>query len=409
MPSLRAHSAVSPAALLIRAGRVHVAFPGPVYSPGAVLIRDGRIVWAGPDDDRPPQTAPRSITIAEIPDAVILPGFIDAHVHLAFDAAGTPAESVSDATPAQVLERMRAGARELLAAGVTTARDLGSPACPGELTRSGGGASLGMVLRAELAAGASPGPRLLASGAPLTPPGGHLHFLGCAVGDAQAARRAVHAQAAAGADWIKLVLSGGETTPGSRLRDPGLSRAQLRAAVRAARHGGLPVAVHAHTVAAARAAIRAGADTIEHCTLLGARAGYAASIPRRGSARRRLVVSPTANSRWLTAPPGQRRGRSRRLAALLRAGAELIAGTDAGIPGVFPGAYADGLIALVRHGVPPETVLRAATTGAAQALRLFDRGALLPGYAADLIALAADPLDDIGAVTQVTGVWQGRH
>ena len=155
-----------------------------------------------------------------------------------------------------------------------------------------------MVLRAELAAGASPGPRLLASGAPLIPPGGHLHFLGCAVGDAQAARRAVHAQAAAGADWIKLVLSGGETTPGSRLRYPGLSRAQLRAAVRAARHGGLPVAVHAHTVARRprRHPGRGGHHRALHAA--GRPCGYVAPIPRRGSARRRLSFSD-GESRWL--------------------------------------------------------------------------------------------------------------
>ena len=111
MPSLRADSAVSPAALLIRAGRVHVAFPP--CTPRARCSSETAVSCGPARDDRPPQTAPRSITIAEMPDAVILPGFIDAHVHLAFDAAGTPAESVSDATPAQVLERMRAGAREL--------------------------------------------------------------------------------------------------------------------------------------------------------------------------------------------------------------------------------------------------------------------------------------------------------
>jgi imidazolonepropionase-like amidohydrolase len=386
--------------LLIRARRVYIAFPGPVHSPGAVLVDGGRIIWSGPAETRA-GTPVSDAMVVDLPEAVLLPGFIDAHVHLAFDAASTPAQSV-DGVPADViLDRMRAGARSLLAAGVTTARDLGSPA------------SLGVLLREELASaapGTPAGSRLLASGPPLTLPGGHLHFLGGGVRDAEAARSAVQRQAAAGVDWVKLVLSGGETTAGSRLRDAELSRGQLRVAVQAARRHGLPVAVHAHTVHAARAALRAGVDTIEHCTLLGARAGYGAALHRRGHRRpgsRPFAVSPTASSRWLAASPEQQRRRRERLAALLRAGAELIAGTDAGIPGVPPGAYADGLIALARHGVPPEAVLRAATTGAARALRLGDRGALLPGYLADLVALAADPLDDIGAVGQVVMVLGG--
>jgi imidazolonepropionase-like amidohydrolase len=99
----------------------------------------------------------------------------------------------------------------------------------------------------------------------------------------------------------------------------------------------------------------------------------------------------------------------------MNGGAELIAGTDAGIPGVPHGAYADGLIALAFHGVPPDAVMRAATTGAARALGLDDArggggaapvGALLPGYTADIVVLEDDPLRDIEAVAQVTAVFR---
>lgn len=361
---------------LVRARRVYCAFPGDVYSPGAVLIEASRVAWCGPADE-----APEAPAVLDLGDSVVLPGFIDAHVHLAFDPGSSPLESaVCD--HAAVLDRIRAGAAALLAAGVTTARDLGSPA------------GLGAAPHSD---------RLLVSGPPLTTPGGHLHYLGGAVSGAAAARLAVRDQAKAGADWVKLVLSGGEVTPGSRLRDPGLSRAQLRAAAREASRQGLPVAVHAHTVQAARAAIRAGARTIEHCTLLGARSGYASALPR-GASRRQLFVTPTANTRWLAGTPAQRKTRARRLAALRKAGVELIAGTDAGIPGVHPGNYADGLVALAQHGVPPAAVLRAATTGAAAALRLPDRGALLPGYTADLVVLAGDPLADIEAVRHVQAI-----
>jgi imidazolonepropionase-like amidohydrolase len=255
---------------------------------------------------------------------------------------------------------------------VTTARDLGAPTEP--------------ALTARAALDREGGLRLLVAGAPVTGTGAHLHFFGGAVATAAEAVELVRGQVGAGVDWVKLVLSGGEITPGSDPRAPALPDAAARAAVATARALGRPVAVHAHTAAAARLAVELAVETVEHCTLLDAGPAEVIAPP---------AVCPTANARWLAGSPTDLRQRGRRLDTLRAAGSTLIAGTDAGIPGVDFDAYADGLLGLHRAGLDPETVLVAATSAAARALGLPDRGALEPGMAGDLVALDSDPLEEV--------------
>lgn len=368
-------------AVAVRARRIRAAVPGPAYDDAVVVIADGRVRAIGPASAVP---VGGDMDVLDLGDAVIVPGLIDAHVHLALEPTGPAPAAVLGVPDADITARMISNAHTLLAAGITTARDLGAPLAPALATRT-----------ALAAAGRL---RLLVAGAPITGVEAHLHFFGGAVATAADAAELVWRQVAAGVDWIKLVLSGGEITPGSHPRAPALSEPAARSAVTAAHDLGRPVAVHAHTAAAARLAVELGVETVEHCTLLDAGAGQTIAP---------AVVCPTANARWLDATADELQPRAARLADLRRGGSRLIAGTDAGIPGVGFDAYADGLLALHRAGLTPEQVLAGATSEAASALGLTDRGALEPGRLGDLVACADDPLENLGTLRHPQAVLVG--
>jgi imidazolonepropionase-like amidohydrolase len=154
-----------------------------------------------------------------------------------------------------LLTGMATRARSLLQPGVTTTRDLGD---------LGG---LAARLRDEINAARQYGPRILASTVPLTIPGGHCHFLGGEVDGEDEIRAMVRRNACRGADWMKLMASGGQFTPtGPAMWESQFSPAELCAAVDEAHRLGLPVAAHAHGTDGIAAAVAAGVDTIEHCT-----------------------------------------------------------------------------------------------------------------------------------------------
>jgi imidazolonepropionase-like amidohydrolase len=128
---------------------------------------------------------------------------------------------------------------------------------------------LAVAFREAINAGELVEPRILAATAPLTPPGGHCWFLGGEVAGAEQFRQRIHHNAAAGADVIKVMVSGGSMTPGgAQMWQPQFSTTELRSVVEEAHRLGLPVAAHAHGTSSIRICVDAGVDTIEHCTWL---------------------------------------------------------------------------------------------------------------------------------------------
>jgi len=363
----------------------------PLSSP--LRVREGRIAALGPGALEGAEQARR----IALPGRVIVPGLIDAHVHLELDPGlRTPAEQLATPEPDRRLA-MAERAQAMLFAGITTARDCG------------GGGHREHALRARIDAGGQRGPRLLCCGQPLTSPGGHCGFWGGEVDGPDEIEAMVARQVAAGSDWIKLMATGGVFTPGSRARDSQFEPAAMRAVVEAAARRGRSVAAHCHGTPGIASALRAGVRTIEHASFAGEK-GFGSDLDEalmREMAEREVWVSPTVNAGWgrrIEDERGEPTDFFSRLSGSLRAqraaGIRFIASTDAGIPGVAHPDLLAGLQAFARFAdLSPVEVLRTATSESADALGIADRtGRLAAGLSADFLVLEADPLVDLEAL-----------
>jgi imidazolonepropionase-like amidohydrolase len=377
---------------LISARSVLVGPVGQVIPDGAVLIEGTRIVATGPREHLVDRYR-GGLHEIRFPDATILPGLINCHVHLAFDASDQPTAQVQSQTDPVALAFMMANhARQLLDVGVTTARDLGD--------RDG----IAPRVRDAIASGLIPGPRLLCATAPITPSGGHCWYLGGEVLPTEDdIRRQVRANAAAGADLIKVMASGGQSTPGGAgMSDSQFTTEQLTALVDEAHRLGLPVAAHAHGLDSIESAIAAGVDTIEHCTFLAGPGRFEPSERLAMQiAAKNIAVCSGSSGNWRAL--AQRIGQDKAFAMVGRTkwlaerGVRIVPGTDAGLS-----AFTDFPAALARYtdfGFTPAQIIAAATTEAAAAIGLTTTtGSLSEGLSADLLIVNGNPLEDINAL-----------
>jgi imidazolonepropionase-like amidohydrolase len=374
--------------------------PGHLPEVDALRIEDGRIAALG----RSAELSSGARTIG-LHGACLVPGLIDAHVHLDLDPSLATPEEQAALPPERAEGAMLERARAMLAAGITSARDLGGPAWRE------------IALRDRIARGEVPGPRLLCAGQPLTTPRGHCWFWGGEAADALALERGVARQVEHGADWIKLIATGGRITAGTRPHEPQFSAEELGRAVRAAAERGRPVAAHCHGTAGIRNCAHAGVNSAEHCSFAGP-SGFGSDFDPRVAellAERGIWVSATVNEGWARhyGPGGEPSDFARRMSAvylgLQRAGVRIVASTDAGIPGVRHDGLPRALPVFARiAGLDPLAALRAATSSAADALGLSDRmGRLRPGLVADLLAVEGDPLRDLTALGRPLRVFAG--
>ncbi|MDT0476298.1 amidohydrolase family protein [Streptomyces sp. DSM 41014] len=379
---------------LISAGQVLAGPPGQRTADGAVLL-DGPLIRAvGPRSEVAPLASPDALRLA-FPTATILPGLIDTHVHLAFDAGPDPVGTLLKSDDSELLTAMTGRARQLLRSGVTTVRDLGD--------RGG----LAVSLRDTIAAGEAAGPRILTATAPLTVPGGHCWFFGGEVDGEQAIRDQVRRNIRQGADVIKVMVTGGHLTPGgSAMWESQFTEAELAAAVDEARRGGKPVAAHAHGTAGIMMSVAAGVDTIEHCTWANGKGFDEPVETARMMAQHGTHVCAAISADWRNYAAKYGKAIADRLLARVRwleaQGVPLIAGTDAGIPDAPFDDYAGSLELFEHLGFPRERILALATTEAAGAVGLREHtGRLAPGLDADLLVVDADPLQTVAAFRAV--------
>jgi imidazolonepropionase-like amidohydrolase len=357
-----------------------------------------------------PAAAPDGWPVAEYLDGTVLPGMIDCHVHLCGDSREGALDRLADYSDEDLDRVIEAALRAQLAAGVTTVRDLGDRRWAV------------LSWRDRVAAGTVgfPSPAIVASGPPITTPGGHCWFMGGQASHPGALRAAIRERADRGVDIVKVMASGGVTTPGTDVLACQYPLEQLRSLVEEAHACGLPVTAHAHGLAAVVQAAEAGVDGIEHCSCLTEH-----GVEQPAGLLARLVANRTVVCPTLGIIPGiplspavlalqARTGstleaRLARAGQLYQAGVRLVSGVDAGISDGKPhGILALAVADLVAGDVPAADAIASATSLAAGACGLGHRkGRLRRGYDADLVVVRGDPLADIGALTAVQAVYLG--
>ncbi len=381
------------AVLVLKAARMLDVEHGQLVDDAVVVMEGNRIRAAGPASQI---KVPAGAQVLSLGDVTLLPGLIDVHTHLAWGSADS-----AGPTPG------KDEALKTLLAGFTTVRNLGST----------GGA--GLRLRDAIAAGNTPGPRILAAGAALGVEGGVCDqvFQGEGVANgAQAVAARTRQVVASGADWIKLCAGGGVLPGAADQEAVEYGADEIRAAVREAARAGKRVAAHAQGPAAILNAARAGAASIEHAALINEEAA-------RAMREKKVFLVPTLyRMDWTLETATARNAPAARLQALREArdaarqnvrraialGVPVALGTDAT---VYPhGLNAREFAVLVDLGMSPLDAIRAGTLRAAELLGWQDRvGSLAPGKLADIVAVPGTPLQDIRALERVVFVMKDGH
>jgi imidazolonepropionase-like amidohydrolase len=414
------------ATLALVGGRIIDGYGAPPIENGVVLVVGDRIAALGP---RSQVTVPAGTPVINTDGMTVMPGLFDMHVHLMILGHGDYArwhELFSDKLADEV---MPIAARQLLEAGVTSARDLGAPL--DDI----------LTVKRRIAAGEIPGPRLFVAGpfiqhAPYEPWEAEYRW---GVNGPDDARQKVQQIIDAGVDVIKLIDQD-QLTP-----------AEVAAVVETAHANGKPVVAHAHRPAEIRVGLDAGVDDFEH-TGLGTAPGYPDDILQRLRERNAgLFWTPTISPLYVMQysgevfperldDPGWQAAMPPAMANEIRAsleeipslpyyalfpsripllpkkfqqiretGVQLLIGTDAGIPSMF---HSDAtwreMAKWVELGVPPMQVIQAATLWPARFLKVeADLGTLTPGRLADIIAVRGDPLTRMDVMQHVSIVIQG--
>jgi imidazolonepropionase-like amidohydrolase len=326
----------------------------------------------------------------------VMPGLIDAHTHLTLHSDAPERHEYHPATP---FRSVRAAA-EQLAGGVTTVRDLG------------GNSHVDIALRDAIVRGDVPGPRVLAAGQPIAATGGHIHYFCHEADGPDEIRKAVRTQIKAGADLIKIMLTGGSANVEEQPERLQLQPDEVAAAMVEAREAGRRVAVHAHTSRAVGLAARAGAASVEHGALLDDEGIQAlldtgcVLVPTH-AVYEKLAGDPDRSPEQNDASGRLLEKKEVALSKAIAAGVRIGIGTDSGRH--FPqGQIARELDALISLGMDLPDALRAATIGNAELLGIaHETGSISPGKRADLLVLRGDPTTDLGALTRIERIYVG--
>jgi imidazolonepropionase-like amidohydrolase len=329
-----------------------------------IVIEGGRIVAAGP---AAAVAVPANASVVDLPSTTVLPGLIDAHVHLTL--GGDP----------------RANARATLEAGFTTVQDLGAAAYSN------------VRLREAIKAGKIPGPRVVASGPWLGISGGICDFNGIGVRGAEAFRQRVRTDVEQGVDLIKVCVTGWLAEAFAAPSKYEISDAELSAAIEEAHTHQKRVAVHAISEGGIDAAVRFGADLVVH-------GGFTSNRTVAIMKQRGILQLPTLFS-FAGGKPEALRALQDHLRGAVAAGLPIAFGTDAGV--IPHGENAREFEHLAAIGLDPRAAIRAATVSAAAAVGLSkDVGVLSPGRLADVIGVVGNPLEDVRLLQKVQFVMK---
>ncbi len=398
--------AQAPQTTFVQAGRVLVdPASGRVETAKTLVIQGGKVVRIADGYVSEP-----GAKVVDLKSSFVLPGLIDSHVHLTSQTSPTSRlDEVTQSSAEQAMVGAR-HARRTLMAGFTTVADLGADN------------DAIFALRKATAAGDVPGPRIIAAGSAISVHGGHgdangfrwdiLELLrpNAVCSGADDCRRAVRQQVQQGADVIKITATGGVLSNTAAGLNQQFSDEELAAIVDAAHRMGRRVTAHAHGVDGINAFLKAGGDSIEHGTYLDKdsialfkKSGaylvptlMAGDFVARVASGPNNFLTPAQSAKALEAGP-------KMIDMARRAhegGVKIAFGTDTGVSA--HGDNAGEFALLVKAGLTPLEAIQAATVNAADHLQVSAvAGSLTPGHAADLIAVAGDPLKDVTLLTHV--------
>lgn len=363
-------------------------------------LSEGDIFVSGEYFEEPCE--PEKIEVRDMSGLFAIPGLIDAHVHMCLNPDVKDPLRQTDPEDEQIKQEIRDRAAAMLQAGITTARDLG------------GGEYLELEIRDEINAAQTIGPRLICAGQPITSVGGHCHFWGGEAASTIEALKVLYRQHEHSVNLIKVMVTGGNITPGSQPRDSQFSDDTIASIVSTAAALDYHVAAHCHGTDGIRQAAIAGVRTVEHCSWVGD-AGWGKAFDEQvvaALANNNVWVSPTINFGWrrFTGKEFTQRvlGNYQKMKL---AGVKLIASTDAGIPNVYHHDLPKALPVFGRiAGMSAIEVLRSATSDCAMAIGLGDTtGRIATGYSADFVVYEENPLLDLSVLEKpILVVSRGR-
>lgn len=349
--------------------------------------------------------ASQDISTVDLGGSTLLPGLINAHFHIMFDAGPDPFASLSRMSVAQAIVKAIKRGEAMLRAGITTARELG------------GYEWHELALRDSFASGELKGPRLLCAGKVITMTGGHGWTIGLESDGPDEVRKSARLNLKKGADCIKIMATGGVLTPGVEPGATQLSEAEIRAGVEEAHNTGKRTASHAQGTKGIKNALRAGIDTIEHGIFLDDEC--IELMLKQGT-----VFVPTLAAPYQINQAGASAGmpdyvlrkslavadaHKKSFEMALAAGIPVAAGNDGGTPFNPSEDLVTEVRLMVEYGMSALNAIKAATYGSAQALGIEQEvGTIEKGKWADLIVLSpnADPLSDITALGKIEMVIQ---
>jgi len=400
-------SAQPPAAapIVLHAARLLEVDTGHVLRPGEILVEGERIKAVGTSVEHP-----QGAKIVDLGDTTLLPGLIDAHVHLFLHPGAEDLQTVVESVPWRTIVAEQAAKADLMA-GFTAERDMGTE----------GAGSADTAVRDAINQGLIPGPRLRVSGNAIDILGGHedansfnpaQHVLSNAdyANTAEQLVAVMREQHKEGSDFAKIYETGPDRMIDGVLHTPyQFTEAQLAAAVEEANRLGAFVGVHAMGEPGTLYAAEAGVASIDHATQLSGET-------MRLMKEKGIFAVPTFTIFEYFATHRESQDQAAREAAMLdykiaefkkqiAAGVPFAVGSDVG---PFPhGTQARELTLMVKYGMTPLAVLQADMINGAKLLRWEGQiGELKAGYYADIVAVPGNPLDDIGVVEHVSFVMK---
>jgi imidazolonepropionase-like amidohydrolase len=394
---------------ILRCGGIVDVVAGRVSGPGTIVVRGERI------ESVAGAAAPEGAKVIDLGSLTCLPGLMDLHAHIVINPDTLSGSNLDRSSAARALDALH-NAQVMLEAGFTTLRD------PGDFDRY----YATVAVRDAIASGKAVGPRLFVAPHALGPTGGHGDFNNLAddlhidvptrvANGPDEIRRTIREEVKYGADWIKVMATGGVMSAGDDPRLTAYTDEEMHAAVDETHRLGRKITVHAIGTEGIKSAVRAGVDCVEHAVLIDDET--IDLMKQRGTwlVPTLYVLNYIIDNGAAMGFPEEsinkgralRAERDKRISRAFKAGVKVAFGSDT----IFPhGEAVREFAELVKLGLSPADAVRAATINAAQVLGIADEaGTLERGKVADIVAVNANPLQDIRTLERVQFVMKSGH